>query len=270
MGKSIEMSAKTTGEATERALIELGASYDEVEVEVLSSGGLFKKAKVRVTIKETEKPIIKEFEKTVIKEVQTNFQTGKSDKPITKPAKPTKTVIEKIEKPQESKTVQPVTKDNAPNGKSIKFEKTLTFTKKLLELLENDATVTTEITERSFNINITGDNVGKIIGKGGEVLNALQTIVSSIAIANSAGENKRVYINVEDYKERRRETLVALAQKKADIVKKTGRYIKLEPMGARDRAIIHSALQDIEGIRTYSTGKDPHRCLCIAPKNSEK
>jgi len=161
-----------------------------------------------------------------------------------------------------------------------KFQKTLDFATKLVELLGSGAVVTHEITERSFNINVTavtaasgaeghGGGVGQIIGKGGEVMNAIQTLVSSIAIANSAGENKRVYFNVEDYKERRTETLKALAVRKAEKVKETGRFIKLEPMNSRERAIIHSALQDIEGIRSYSTGKDPHRCLCIAPARKE-
>jgi len=100
-------------------------------------------------------------------------------------------------------------------------------------------------------------------------MNALQTIVGSIAIAHSHGDNKRVYLNVEGYKEKRIETLKDLAIKKAEKVRETGRYIKLEPMNARDRAIIHSALQDLPGIRTYSTGKDPHRCLCIAPKEAQ-
>jgi spoIIIJ-associated protein len=140
-----------------------------------------------------------------------------------------------------------------------------------MELLDNGCKVESEVTDKTFNINITGGNVGQVIGKGGEVLNAIQTLVSAIAITYANGENKRVYINAEDYKERRKETLVALAQKKAEKVKATGRYIKLEPMNSRDRAIIHSAVQDIEGVCTYSTGKEPFRCLCIRPeKEGEK
>jgi len=153
----------------------------------------------------------------------------------------------------------------------VKFVKCKEFVIDLLkELGHGDMEVTTEITEKSFNINISGEKAGIIIGKGGDVMNALQTIISSIAIAHSNGEYRRVHVNVENYKERRLETLKALALKKAEKVKATGRYVKLEPMTARDRAIIHSALQEVEGIRTYSTGKDPYRCLCIAPAKREE
>ena len=115
--------------------------------------------------------------------------------------------------------------------------------------------------------------MGRLIGKGGEVLNAIQTIVTSIAITNSsrpdadsgAPRSKRVIVNVGDYKDRRDDSLKSLAMKKAEYVKSSGRFVKLEPMNARDRAIIHTLLGEIDGIRTYSTGKDPFRCLCIAP-----
>ena len=203
-----------------------------------------------------------------------------ASKDLSKPTDKAKSAKpEKREK--ESKVVKPsqqVKKDSSPprviaaqndSGLPAKFQSTLDFTKKLISLLENPAEVTYEITEKSFNINVTGNGVGQIIGKGGEVLNAIQTLISSIAIAHSAGEQKRVYFNVEDYKERREETLKSLAARKAEKVKETGRPIKLEPMNARERAIIHSALQDITGIRTYSTGKDPFRCLCIAPARKD-
>jgi len=239
--KSIETQAKSIEAAIEDALTQLGASYDEVDVDIIQEAGFLKKAKVKVTLKE------KEVEKHPTPVIASPAKQSRPEKPA--PAK-------KEPKPKEPKP----TGDLPP-----KFQTTLDFTKKLLELLENPAEVTHEITDKSFNINVNGNGVGQIIGKGGEVLNAIQTLISSVAIAHSAGEQKRVYFNVEDYKERREETLKALAVRKAEKVKETGRFIKLEPMNARERAIIHSALQDITGIRTYSTGKDPHRCLCIAP-----
>ena len=252
MSKSIETQAKTIEAAIEEALAQLGATYDDVDVDILQEAGFLKKAKVKVTLK----------------------KGGHSSHP--EPAKDLSEPTDKavpVKESKETKQTQPVQKDSslAQNDGSIplKLEKTLTFTKKLIELLGSDAAVTHEITDKCFNINVNGGNVGEIIGKGGIVLGAIQTIISSIAIANAAGEQKRVYFNVEDYKERREETLKAMAVRKAEKVKATGRYIKLDPMSARDRAIIHSALDGIEGIRTYSTGSDPNRCLCIAPKNGD-
>jgi len=282
MSKSIETQAKSIEAAIEDALAQLGASYDEVDVDIIQEAGFLKKAKVKVTLKATAKEEVKkEVEKpttttapaptkeepkqetkttsTVIARNEETKQSQKDPQDIKPSEKETKQE-KKADKP--AKTVPPLAEGELPK----KFQATLDFTKKFIELLGNESEITYEITEKSFNINANGTGVGQIIGKGGEVMNAIQTIISSIAIANSNGENKRVYFNVEDYKERRGETLKALAVRKAEKVKETGRFIKLEPMNARDRAIIHSALQEIEGIRTYSTGKDPHRCLCIAPK----
>jgi spoIIIJ-associated protein len=236
MNKSIEIQAKTIEAAIEEGLAQLNASYDEVDVDIIQEAGLFKKAKVRITLKKPETP-----EAPVSAEI--------------KPEKP----VKKQTKPSVGEQLPP------------KFQTTLDFTKKLLELLENPAEVTYEVTEKTFNINVGGgDGAGQIIGKGGEVMNAIQTIIGAIAIKNSGEESRRVYFNVGDYKERREETLKAMALSKAEKVKETGKYIKFEPMSARERAIIHSALQGIKGIRTYSTGKDPHRCLCIAPAKKEE
>jgi|GEM_PF-783647 len=292
---SCEVQAKTIDLAIEQACAQLGASYDEVDVEILSEGGFLRKPKVRVTRKTTQKPAAQE-KPSAVSNIKADIRTekGAENKPTTKtevhtaPGPINKFVPRPTGTPQkedikvepiadapfpkkqrnttDSKNAQPIV---ASDGQMpVKFQKALIFTKKLLELLENDSTVTSATTEKNFEINIDGENVGMVIGKGGEVMNAIQTLVSSIAIFNSNGEQRRVNVNVKDYKERRVETLKNLALKKAEKVKTSGRYIKLNPMNARDRAIVHSALQNIEGIKTYSTGKEPHRCLCIAPKTN--
>lgn len=269
MSKSIEIQAKTIEAAIEEALAQLGASYDEVDVDIIQEAGFLKRAKVKVTLKKAEEPAAKlEPKREII--ATPNEPTGKQS-PQESPKQENQNnkkeekkdkKHDKEDKKEHNKSEKDADKGELPK----KFKKTLEFARELLKLLGNESEVTYEITDKSFNINVNGTGVGQIIGKGGEVMNAIQTIISSIAIAHSNGENKRVYFNVEDYKERRSETLKALAIRKAEKVRETGRFIKLEPMNARDRAIIHSALQEIEGIRTYSTGKDPHRCLCIAPK----
>jgi len=283
MSKSIETQAKTIEAAIEDALSQLGASYDEVDVDIIQEAGFLKKAKVKVTLKEKEiakpapakevvaKPAPVKEEVTKVKE-ERKQEKPQEQKQVKKEQKQEKKETKSIEKENNKKeaTVVSTAKQPLPEGQlPAKFQKTLDFAAKLIELLGSQAEVTHEITDKSFNIKVNGQGVGQIIGKGGEVMNAIQTLVSSIAIANSAGENKRVYFNVEDYKERRTETLKSLAVRKAEKVKETGRFIKLEPMNSRERAIIHSALQEIEGIRTYSTGKDPYRCLCIAPARKD-
>lgn len=278
MAKSIEVKAKTVHEAIAEACEKLGVEQDQVNVEVLSQGGMFGKAKVLVTVKdEYETVSTKEETKTAVTKTavtKTPVAATEVRQAQTESAKPTSQKKEKTSQSADSQKVankksndtssqKPAAK---PNPASSKFSKTLAFVEKLVELLETGSTVTSELTETSFNINVNGgENVGRLIGKGGAVMSAMQTLVSSVAISNSNGEGTRVFIDIEGYKEKRGDSLKNLAVKKAEYVKKSGRFVKLEPMNARDRAIIHTILGEIEGIKTYSTGKDPFRCLCIAP-----
>jgi spoIIIJ-associated protein len=267
MERTMEFQAKTIEAAVEMALAHFKCAYDEVDIEVMSSGGFLKKAKIVATLKKgAALPVVEKKEEA--KREEPKREEVKKEVPVQVAKKADAPAPKKdVPAPRAQEPKKVVTRVDGEMPK--KFEMCLDFTKKLLEELGNDSTVKAEETEKGFNIQIEGENVGMIIGKGGEVLNAIQTLVSSIAIANSAGENKRVYVNINDYKERRDETLKGQALRKAEKVKETGRYIKLDPMSARERAIIHSALQEVEGIRTYSTGKDPHRCLCIAPAKKD-
>jgi len=278
--KSIEVKAKSIHEAIADACEKLGVAQDEVNVEILEQGGMFKKACIRATVKEevlrtktpapattearpavTKSGAATEIAKAVEEAPQRSTKVDGTARAKRVPQAPSTNGANSVSQPPPKTT---------PTVPGQKFDKTLSFITKLLELLENNSTVTTEHTDKSFNININGDNVGRLIGKGGEVLNALQTLVSSIAISNAGGEGKRVFVNVADYKDRRGDNLQSLAMRKAEQVKSTGRTIKLDPMNARDRAIIHTALGSIEGIKTFSTGKDPFRCLCIAPADKDK
>ena len=264
----IEVKAKTLHEAIEDACEQLGVSQDELTIDVLSQGGMFGKVKILATVKEKEvpptidiRPSTKGNIEPTVAEVKPMEKTEPVKKPRKEPASDNKTIekaSKKSEKPLLAKSTS--TKD--------KFTATTDFVVKLLEILENDSTVTTEHTDAAFNINVNGEHIGRLIGKSGAVLNAIQTIVSSIAISNANGEGKRVFVNIGDYKEKRGDSLQSLAMKKAEYVKRTGRFVKLEPMNARDRAIIHTALSEVEGIKTYSTGRDPFRCLCISPADN--
>jgi len=250
--KEIEVKAKDEFEAIMEGCEKLGVSQDEITLEVLKKGGMFSKGVYLVKIKE-------DIAKPAAKKEEPKQEPKKAEK------KPEPKKIVKDE------TVRPVASEGAtPKATGTKFEVTTAFVTKLLQLLENDSTVTTERTDTAFNINVNGENIGRLIGKNGVVLNAIQTLVSSIAISNANGEGTRVFVNIGDYKEKRGDTLQSLALKKAEKVKETGRYIKLEPMNARDRAIIHTALAEVKGIKTYSTGKDPFRCLCIAPADANE
>ncbi len=118
-----------------------------------------------------------------------------------------------------------------------------------------------EDTAEALKVNLEGENLGLIIGYKGETLDALQLLAN--VIINKNGEYKRVEIDAQNYREKRKETLTALAHKKARDVVKYGKNITLEPMTPYERRIIHTALQDDSKVTTVSVGSEPFRKVVI-------
>ncbi len=119
--------------------------------------------------------------------------------------------------------------------------------------------------EDSIQLKITGKDSGIIIGRRGETLDALQYLTS--LVVNKKSENyKRVTIDIENYRQKREETLVKLAERLADRVVKYRRNVSLEPMNPYERRIIHSTLQNNNYVETYSVGEDPNRKVVITLK----
>lgn len=118
------------------------------------------------------------------------------------------------------------------------------------------------------NLKVSGDEVGYIVGKHGETLDSLQYIVSLIANdKNKSKEFCRIRIEAGDYREKRKATLEALAERMAHRALTSGRKFSLEPMRAYERKIIHSAVGEIEGAHSWSEGEGPERHIVIAPEN---
>lgn len=113
----------------------------------------------------------------------------------------------------------------------------------------------------AIKVNIDGENLGLIIGRKGENLDALQLLTS--VIVNKTGEYKRIELDVQNYREKRKETLIRLAEKKARDVVKYGKNVTLEPMTPYERRIIHTALQNDDKVTTISIGTEPFRKVVI-------
>ncbi|MBR4744002.1 MAG: protein jag [Oscillospiraceae bacterium] len=143
-----------------------------------------------------------------------------------------------------------------------KAEMTERFLKGLFEHMGVEAD--TEITEDANTINVTivGENPGALIGRRGETLDAIQHLANYSV--NRGGGRVRISIDAENYRERRNETLEKLARKTAEKVLKYRRNITLEAMNSYERHVIHTALQDYEGITTFSTGTEPNRRVVVA------
>lgn len=122
--------------------------------------------------------------------------------------------------------------------------------------------------EKTIHLELSGDNMGAVIGRRGDTLDALQYLTS---IVTNKGEDERwrVTVDTEQYRAKREAALVALANKTAQKALKYNKGVALEPMNPHERRIIHSALQDVEGVTTYSTGNEPNRKVIIAPEGAQ-
>lgn len=116
-----------------------------------------------------------------------------------------------------------------------------------------------------ITLNLRGEDLGVLIGKHGQTLDALQYL-TNLAAHRDCDERVRIIIDVEDYRKRREETLARLAQRLADRVKLRGEKVVLEPMSPHERKIIHTTLQDDLKVTTFSEGEEPFRKVVIAPK----
>lgn len=239
MPKSIISEGKTTNEAIEKGLKQLKVSKNMVEIKVLENEekrSFFnilapRVVKVELTLKENN-----------------NF-TQNNEKKFEK----------NYEKKSEIKNID--LKD---------LEKAKSNIKEFLDNFLNNISdkkfnYSVEIVEQNIEINITGEDSGFLIGYRGDVLNSLQTILSSIANKN-IDSKIRVILDIENYRNKRKETLENLAIKVAKTVSKTGKNITLEPMGAYERKIIHSKLQDNKYVKTHSIGEEPNRKVVISKK----
>lgn len=253
--KSIEKVARTVDEAITEALIELGASTDEVNIEVISKGskGLLgigaRQAKVKVTLKEEEP---KEYFEFKVSKVEEKVETITKEKPVP---------IKKAEVVKDSEDAVIVTQEELNRV----IERAKDFLCKLLKEMNVDCTVNAEVVNNNrISICLEGKNMGTIIGKRGETLDAIQYLVNIVA-NKERKEYIKIMLDTENYRARREETLKNLAYKLSKKAQKTRKPVILEPMNPYDRRIIHSALQDSKIVKTHSEGKEPFRRVVITP-----
>ena len=122
--------------------------------------------------------------------------------------------------------------------------------------------------EGKLNVVLSGGEMGLIIGRRGENLDALQYI-TNLAVNKNEDERVRVTIDTENYREKREESLERLAKRVADKVARYGRNVSLEPMPPSERRIIHACLQNYKGVTTCSTGTEPQRRVIVAPAGAQ-
>ena len=150
------------------------------------------------------------------------------------------------------------------------LQKAEKYVKSVMEKFGIEAEIKGSVEDETVNIEIVGDSeaVGKVIGRRGDTLDALQYL-TSLVVNKDEEDYIRVTIDTENYRGKREETLIKLAKRMAGVVSRSRKSVTLEPMNPNERRIIHSALQEYRNITTYSTGKDPNRCIVITTKKKE-
>lgn len=140
------------------------------------------------------------------------------------------------------------------------------FLSELFETMNLAVSVQTELNENMLNIELIGDNLGIVIGKRGDTLDSIQYL-TSLVVNSMTDDYIKVTIDAENYRQKRYDSLIALSERLAQKVAKTGRKYTLEPMNPYERRIIHANLQSNEKVTTFSVGEEPYRKVVISPKN---
>ena len=269
--------AASVDDARKMAVENLHAPIDaDVKVEILTFPkkkvlGLFGGADAKVRAYYDDG--VEEKKEAPKAEKQSAPAPQKKEAPAKKPAE---------KKPQPKKEA----KKEAPKKETVKKETAPAVDLSAIEPVENDATeylksilvgmgftdvaVTARETAEDVYFEITcGEDYGNIIGRRGETLDALQYL-TRLFVNRANDNNKRVALNVGDYRARREETLRALAKRQAQRVLKYGRSSSLEPMNPYERRIIHTAIQEIEGVTSHSVGEGDRRRVVVTPEGGEK
>ena len=258
MMKSLEKSGRTVDEALRAALAELGLDVDDVsysyEIVTRPKSGFLGigsvPAVVRVSYEAKDEPAP---------------QAPKAESKPAPAAKPAAPKTEKKSAPKAESKPAPQAVEVAPVvEEDAEYAAIRTFLSGLLSRMGVDAEI--EIGRREnggINVRLSGDGMGAIIGRRGETLDAIQHLTNYVV---NRGSDKHMHISVdaENYRSKREESLARLAEKMAEKAIKYKRSMAFEPMNSYERHVIHTALQNYEGVTTSSTGVEPNRRVVVS------
>lgn len=242
----ITVSAKTLDDAITEALIQLGATSDQVEYDVIEKGsagflGIGSKQAVIKAWRKVETPVVEEIKEEIKQEIREEKEL----------------VEKKVEEEHRSKEHKLGAVENTT------ITACETFLHDVLKTMGMEVEITSQVDEEgALNIDMKGENTGILIGKRGQTLDSLQYLTNRVA-NKSQEEYVRVKLDTENYRQRRKETLENLAKNIAYKVKRTKKPISLEPMNPYERRVIHSALQGDKYVSTHSEGEEPYRRVVV-------
>ena len=252
MIKYLEKTGRTMEEAIAAALAELGKSEEEISVEVLErakSGFLgigAQPALIRVSYEVPDEPAEEKKEAPAPKKTEKKLEAKKAEEKKPEPKK-----AEKKPAP-------------APVDETGEFAAVRAFISGLMERMGVEADI--EISRRDnggINVNLSGSGMGAIIGRRGETLDAIQHLTNYV-VNRDSDKHMHISVDAENYRAKREESLTKLAEKMAEKAIKYKRSMALEPMNSYERHVIHTALQNYEGVTTSSTGVEPNRRVVVS------
>lgn len=280
MIKEIIATGVDANAAIESGALLLGLPREEVQFEIIDlprKGGFLglKKlpAKVRVWVElpdekptRSEKPRRQEAPKKEQK-AENKPAAPKAEKKPARSEKP----APRVEKPIRVEAEKPAPVEIEPTEEvRAKVEKAAAYVTEILKAMGlTDFTLTPRYYEENVRLQLAGEQIGGVIGRRGETLDAIQYLASLVA-NRGEGEYIRLSIDSGNYREKRARTLEALARKLANQAVRTGRSITLEPMNPYERRVLHATLQNNPYVTTYSEGEEPNRRVVIAPKKREE
>jgi len=285
----VNTTADTVEAATEEALDLLGVTIDEVELEVVEEPqrGLFGRTRGQARIRARLRP-------AEVRPKQDRRRRGRDKRPRSgersgsqaATATDTVTVDEAPATPpassapsnrnggrqrrrngggQERTAMNNDTHDREPVDPAVVGEAAVAFMNGLVDAFGASATVTLERDETELDVRVDGDELGLMVGPGGRTLTAIQDIARVAAQRKLGDHETHLRIDIAGYRERRRASLEAFAQKAAAKVRETGKAIAIEPMASPDRKVIHDVLASEDGVGTRSEGEDPNRRVIVFP-----
>ena len=261
---TIEKSGKTVEDAINAALTVLNASRDDVDIIILEnpSKGFFgfgaKPAKVQVSLKPTQPTVEPAPAVEIRAEPKPNLET----EILVEPAETVDDTAETVESESETGTA-------ADFDRTAVINTAKNFLANVFAAMNVNVSISVLDADNEVTLDLAGKNLGVLIGKHGQTLDALQYLTN---LAANRSNTDRIYfiLDVENYRARRSDSLVKLAKNAADRAVRSKQDVKLEPMSRGDRRIVHTALQDNDKIDTHSAGEDPYRYIIVSPKKRGK
>lgn len=275
---------KTISDALTAESVKLGVTSEKISYTVVEKGstGLFglgsKNAVIRAKINQDQEEVTREVAKEAEAEFSILKEKDQPDAEETTSSQVDEYSGGQAEKEKEDEKIATPASDRGSAKKADYSRKTAdpqeiqaiasAFLTDLFAAMKMDVKVEYhfDVSENTLNINLSGPEMGVIIGKRGQTLDSLQYL-TNLAVNRKSSVYSRVKIDTEDYRARRMATLENLAKNVAFRVKRSGRAEELEAMNPYERRIIHSALQGIQGVDTHSEGEEPYRHVVISPKD---